>query len=80
MMIHMERITPIVKFKTSILTLILCNYSDAYILVSSNITVAGAGVDIAAIVAKRNNKQAIFKTCAPCTECITEMLLCRCII
>ena len=62
MMIHMERITPTVKFKTSILTLILWNYSDAYILVSGNITVAGAGVDIAATVAKRNNKQAIFKT------------------
>ena len=80
MMIHMERITPIVKFKTSILTLILCNYSDAYILVSGNITVVGAEVDIAAIVAKVNNKHAIFKICAPFTECITEMLLCQCTI
>ena len=79
-MIHTERITPIVKFKTSILTLILCNYSDAYILVSGNITVVGAEVDIAAIVAKVNNKYAIFKNCAPFTECITEMLLCQCTI
>ena len=33
----------------------LCDYSDAYILVSRTITVVGAEADIAAISADKNN-------------------------
>ena len=49
----------------------LCDYSDAYILVKGNISVtdtAGAGVD-----ANNTNKKAIFKTCAPFTDCIRKI-------
>ena len=37
-----------IKFKTSILKSILCDYSDAYILVNGTIEVAGVGADHAA--------------------------------
>ena len=50
----------------------LCDYRDAYILVSGTITVVGAGADVVAIVADRDNKQVLFKNCAPFTDCITE--------
>ena len=39
----------------------LCDYSDAYILVSGTIISVGAGEDVAALAADRYNKQAIFK-------------------
>ena len=46
----------------------LCNYIDAYILVSGTITVtevaAGRG---------NNNRQVIFKNDAPFTDCISEI-------
>ena len=51
----------------------LCDYSDAYIRLSGTITVVGGGADDAARVTDRNNKQAIFKTCAPFTDFITEI-------
>ena len=45
----------------------LCNYSDAYILVSGTITIialaAGGG---------NNNIQVALKNCAPSTDCISE--------
>ena len=50
----------------------LCDYRDAYILVSGTITVVGAGADVVAIAADRDNKQVLFKNCAPFTDCITE--------
>ena len=34
-----------IKFKTSMLKSSLCDYSDAYILVSGTITIDGAGAD-----------------------------------
>ena len=37
-----------IKFKTSMLRSSLCDYSDAYILVSGTITINGAGNDDAA--------------------------------
>ena len=43
-----------------------------YILVKGTITVVVAGAANAAIAGDRNNKQAIFKTCAPFTDCISE--------
>ena len=51
----------------------LCNYSDAYILVSRSITAAGAGATDATITGDRNNKQVKFKNCAPFIDCIMEL-------
>ena len=51
-----------IRFKTAMLRSILCDYSDAYILVKGNITVnnnAGAGA-----AANNTNKKLIFKNCA----------------
>ena len=61
------------KFKTSMLNSSLCDYTDAYILVKGNITVAGAALDDAARAADRNNKQAIFKNFAHFINCIIEI-------
>ena len=50
---------------------ILCDYSDAYILVKGNITVnntAAAGAN-----ANNNNKKVIFKNCVPFTNCISKI-------
>ena len=60
-----------IKFKTSMLRSSLCDYSDAYILVKGNISVnnnAGAGA-----AANNTNKKAIFKNCAPFTNCISKI-------
>ena len=54
-----------IEFKTSMLKSNLCGYSDIYIYV------VGAGEDTAAIAVDRINKEAIFKTCALYTDCIT---------
>ena len=62
-----------IKFKTSTLKSSLRDYGDAYILVSGTTTFAGVGGDDAAIAVDRNNKQAMFKNCAPFTDCITEL-------
>ena len=60
------------NFETSMLKLVLCDYSDTYILVSGIIFVVGTGGDTAEVAADRNNRQAIFKYCAPFTNCITN--------
>ena len=52
-----------VKFLTSSLESSLCDYSDAYILVTGNITVAGGNP----------NTKVAFKNCAPFKECRTEI-------
>ena len=41
MMTHLELITPIAKFKTSILKSGLCDYSDAFILVKGAMAITG---------------------------------------
>ena len=61
------------KFKTSMLKSSLCNYSDAYILVSETIIVVGAGANDAARATDRNKIQGISKYCASFTDCITEI-------
>ena len=43
----------------------LCHYCDAYIPVSRTITAFGAGSDQVAQAADTNEKQAIFRNCAP---------------
>ena len=58
-MIHVKRITLIVKLKlkTSMWRSSLCDYSDAYILVSETITIAGAGDDDDAKRVDETNKR-----------------------
>ena len=58
-----------IRFKTSMLRLRLCDYSDAYTLVSANITVPNTA---AAGAAANNRKNIITKNCTPFTNCIRE--------
>ena len=51
----------------------LCDYSDAYILVSGTVTIDGAGDDDNAKWLDERNKRLIFKNCAPLTDYITEI-------
>ena len=57
-----------IKFKTSLLRSSLCNYSDAYILVSGTITFAVLGASRG-----NNNIQLVFKNCAPFTNFISQI-------
>ena len=60
-----------IRFKTSMLRSILCDYSDAYIFVKGNITVnntASAGA-----AANNTDKKVIFKNCAPFSNCISKI-------
>ena len=57
-----------IRFKTSILRSSLCNYSDAYILVSGTVTFAELPADRG-----NNNVEVVFKNCAPFTDCISEI-------
>ena len=61
-MIHVERVTPIVKLnlKNTMLKSNLCDYIDAYMLVKGIITVANPAA--ADIYANNTNKKVIFKT------------------
>ena len=60
-----------IRFKTSILRLSLCNYSDAYIFVKGTIKVAITAT--AGAVANNTNKKVIFKNCVPFTSCISRV-------
>ena len=60
-----------IRFKTSMLKSSLCDYSDAYILVKGNITVNNTVAEGAA--ANNTKKKAIFKNCAPFTNCIRKI-------
>ena len=57
----------IIRFKTLMIRLDLCNYSDAYILVSGTITINGEGGNDAEKREVERNKAIIFKNCAPFT-------------
>ena len=52
-----------IKFLTSSLESSLCDYSDAYVLVTGNIVVVGAD----------DNTKVAFKNCAPFRKCRTEI-------
>ena len=52
-----------IKFLTRSIESNLCNYSDAYILVTGNINVTGGD----------NNTKVAFKNCAPFKDCRTEI-------
>ena len=51
----------------------LCDYNDAYTLVSRTITIDGAGADDVTKRLDERNKEVIFKNCAPLTDCIREV-------
>ena len=52
-----------IKFLTKSIESSLCDYSDAYVLVTGNIAVVGAN----------NNTKVAFKNCSPFRECRTEI-------
>ena len=52
----------------------LCDYSDAYTLVSGTITITGAGNNDEARQLDERNKLVILKNCASFTECIGEKI------
>ena len=52
-----------IKFETKVIKSNLCDYSDAYILVTGNITATGGDA----------NTRVAFKNCAPFTKCITHI-------
>ena len=51
----------------------LCDYSQPYILVNGTITITRAGNDDAARRLDERNKEVIFKSCPPFTDCISEI-------
>ena len=61
-----------IKFKNSILKSVLCDYSDAYILVKRTITITTKGNDTEARQAGKIGKEVTFKNCVPFTVCISE--------
>ena len=60
-----------IRFKTAMRRSSLCDYSDAYILAKGNITVNNTVAEEAA--ANNTKKKAIFKNCAPFTNCIRKI-------
>ena len=51
----------------------LCDYNDAYILVTGTITITGAGDNDAGKQANERNNGVIFKNFARFTDCISEI-------
>ena len=51
----------------------MCDYSEAYILVSGTIRITGTGADHAATQVDERNKGFTFRNCAPFTNCISEI-------
>ena len=62
-----------IKFLTSSLESSLCDYSDAYILVTGNITVKRRNAADTADIALGAITQVVFKNCAPFEKCRTEI-------
>ena len=61
-----------IKFETTMLKSCLCDYSDVYILVKGKMTITGEGADDAAKRTDERDEGAVFKNCAPFTNCISE--------
>ena len=53
----------IIKFETKVIKPDLCDYSDAYVFVTGNITAANGDA----------NTRVAFKNCAPFTRCVTHI-------
>ena len=49
----------------------LCDYSDAYILVTRTVTIVNAAA--ADTDANNTNKKVVFKNCTPFTSCISRI-------
>ena len=62
-----------IKFSSTMLRSILCDYNDAQILVNGAITIKGAAVAIAARNSDASNKQASFENCAQLPNSISEI-------
>ena len=62
-----------IRFKTTMLKSSLCDYSDAYLLVTGTITITGDADDDAAKQADGGDKGVIFKNCASLINCKTEI-------
>ena len=60
-----------IKFKMSLLRSSLCDYGDACILVTGNLTDTNTAE--AGAAADNTNKKVIFKKCAPFTNCISKI-------
>ena len=67
---HKERMTSVIKLKTSMIGSNLCDYSDAYIHFKGTITIANTGTSAAP---NNRKKKVIFKNFAPFTNCISEI-------
>ena len=52
-----------IKFETKVIKSNLCDYLDAYILVTGDITTTGGNA----------NTEAVFKNCAPFAKCVTHI-------
>ena len=52
----------------------LCDYSDAYILMTGTIKIEGEGADEAAKRLDERNKRVVLKNCAPLIECRSETI------
>ena len=52
---------------------VLCDYSDAYILVKGTITINGEGLEVGVRKSNERNKGVIFKICAPFIEWISQI-------
>ena len=61
----------LIRFKAAMQRSGLCDYSEAYILIKRNITVNKTAVESAAVT--NTNKKAIFKNCAPFTNCTSKI-------
>ena len=62
-----------IKFLTRSIESSFCHYSDAYILVTGNISVTTRNAANTADIALGAITQAIFKNCAPFNKCRTEI-------
>ena len=62
-----------IRFRTTLLKSILCDYSYPQILFKGRITITGDGADAAARQADERDKEIIFKTCAPFINCKSEI-------
>ena len=51
----------------------LCNYSDGHILAEGTITVQTGQPQLQTLLTETTKKKAIFKNCAPFTDCISEI-------
>ena len=60
-----------IRFKTTMIRISLCNYSDAYIIVKGTITVSNTAA--AGTAVNNTNKKVLFKNCVIFTTCITKI-------